>query len=322
MNHIGSAKISTEWRLTMPVSIVTTLYKSEPYINEFLARSLPLMGEADELIFVDDGSPDHSLALARERAMIDPRVVAIELTRNFGHHNAILAGLAYARHDRVFLIDSDLEEAPELLTEFSSIMDASSVDVVFGVHNHSQGSAFRRTTSKLFWRAFNWASDSNTPLDICNVRLMNRRYVDALMSLPEANVFLGGMFYWVGFKQLGVPIERRIMRAKSTYSIRSRISLAVRSMVSFSTAPLKLMFLSGMLISFLSTLLAMYYLALKLLDPAIQLGFTTLIISIWFLSGVIIACLGIIGIYLAYVYTETKRRPRTMVREIFRSEKR
>jgi putative glycosyltransferase len=305
----------------MPVSIVTTLYKSEPYVDEFVARSLALMGDGDELILVDDGSPDHSLELARKHAAIDARIVAIQLTRNFGHHKAILTGLAHARNDRVFLIDSDLEEAPELLTEFSTIMEANSADVVFGVHNHSQGSALRRTTSKFFWRAFNWASDSNTPLDICNVRLMNRRYVDALTSLPESNVFLGGMFYWVGFKQLGVPIERRITRIKSTYSIGARLSLAVRSMVSFSTAPLKLMFWSGMLISLFSSLLAMYYLALKLLYPTIQLGFTTLIISIWFLSGVIIACLGVIGIYLAYMYTETKRRPRTLVREIFRSEK-
>jgi putative glycosyltransferase len=305
----------------MPVSIVTTLYKSEPYIDEFVTRSLRLMEASDELILVDDGSPDHSLELARNHAKIDARIVAIQLTRNFGHHKAILTGLAHARHERVFLIDSDLEEAPELLTEFSNIMEASSADVVFGVHNHSQGSTLRKTTSKFFWRAFNWASDSNTPLDICNVRLMNRRYVDALTSLPESNVFLGGMFYWVGFKQLGVPIERRIMRAKSTYSVRARLSLAVRSMVSFSTAPLKLMFWSGMLISLFSSLLAMYYLVLKLLYPSIQLGFTTLIISIWFLSGVVIACLGVIGIYLAYMYTEIKRRPRTLVREIFRSEK-
>lgn len=305
----------------MPISIVTTLYKSAPFIDEFVARSLALMGEDDELILVDDGSPDNSLDLARSHAVRDPRIAVVELARNFGHHLAILAGLGEARGDQVFFVDSDLEEQPELLTEFRTLMDASGADVIFGVHDHSHGSALRRATSRAFWRCFNWASDADTPLDICNVRLMKRRYVDALLSLPETNVFLGGMFHWVGFKQIAVPIERRIQRETSTYSIRARFALAVRSLVSFSTAPLKAMFLLGVGISSFSIVLATYYAVLRFLNPKIPLGFTTLIISIWFLSGVIVACLGVIGIYLAYIYTEAKRRPRVVVKEVLRSNK-
>lgn len=191
----------------MSTSIVSTLYRSAPYLDEFVARCLALMQDNDELILVDDGSPDELLALAREHAVRDGRIVVVELARNFGHHHAILAGLGQALGDRVF-VDSDLEEAPELLVDFASLMEVGAVDVVFGVHNHSQGSMLRRTTSRLFWFAFNWASDSKTPLNICNVRLMKRGYVDALLSLQEANVFLGGMFHWVGFKQIAIPIER------------------------------------------------------------------------------------------------------------------
>lgn len=279
------------------------------------------MQEKDELVLVDDGSPDESLALAREHAARDTRIVVVELARNFGHHHAILAGLSQALGDRVFFVDSDLEEAPELLVDFASIMEAGGVDVVFGIHNHSQGSLLRRTTSRAFWFVFNWASDAKTPLNICNVRLMKRRYVDALLSLQEANVFLGGMFHWVGFKQLAVPIERNLRRAQSTYSITGRVRLAVRSIAAFSTAPLKGMFLLGTIMSTLAFLLALYFVALKVLDPKIQLGFTSLIISIWFLSGIIIACLGVLGIYLAYVYTETKRRPRVIVRDVFRGDR-
>ena len=278
------------------------------------------MQDKDELVLVDDGSPDESLALAKAHAARDTRIVVVELARNFGHHHAILAGLTQAVGDRVFFVDSDLEEAPELLVDFASIMEAAGVDVVFGIHNHSQGSLLRRTTSRLFWFVFNWASDAKTPLNICNVRLMTRQYVDALLSLQEANVFLGGMFHWVGFKQLAVPIERNLRRAQSTYSIAGRIRLAVRSITAFSTAPLKGMFLLGTVMSTLAFLLALYFATLKVLDPQIQLGFTSLIISIWFLSGIIIACLGVLGIYLAYVYTETKRRPRVIVRDVFRSE--
>ena len=306
----------------MSVSLVTTLYRSGPYVDEFVARCLALMGADDELVLVDDGSPDSSLALARERAAIDSRIIVVELTRNFGHHLAILAGLSLAQGERVFFVDSDLEEAPELLRQFAMVMDGTGADVVFGIHDHTGKSLLRKATSRTFWRLFNWASDSTTPLDICNVRLMTRRYVDALVSLPERNVFLGGMFHWVGFKQIAIPVERHLQRSKSTYSFVSRIALAVRSVVSFSTAPLKAMFMFGMAISTFSFLVAIYYIVLKIIDPAIQLGFTTLIISIWFLSGINVACLGIIGIYLAYTYTETKGRPRVIVREIFRVKKR
>lgn len=302
----------------MSISLVSTLYKSAPFLDEFVARCLALMRIDDELILVDDGSPDNSLSMARQHAARDSRIVVVQLARNFGHHRAILAGLSQARGERVFLVDSDLEEAPELLTEFASVMDASSADVIFGVHDHSHGSLLRKASSRLFWRMFNWASDSATPLNICNVRLMNRRYVDALVSLPEANVFLGGMFHWVGFKQIAIQIERQSRRSKSTYSIAARLSLAARSIVSFSTAPLKAMFLLGIVMSIVSSAVAVYFFVLRMLDPEIQLGFTSLIISIWFLSGAIIACLGVLGIYLAYVYTETKRRPRVIVKEIFK----
>jgi putative glycosyltransferase len=279
------------------------------------------MGPEDELILVDDGSPDNSLALAQARAAIDPRITVVELARNFGHHIAILAGLSQAQGARVFFVDSDLEEAPELLTEFATVMDTNGVDVVFGIHDHSHGSLLRKATSRAFWRFFNWASDNATPLNICNVRLMNRRYVNALASLPESNVFLGGMFHWVGFKQIAIPVERRPRSTDSTYSILARVTLAVRSVISFSTAPLKGMFLLGMIISTFSFLLAVYFVVLKIVNPAIQVGFTALIISIWFLSGIIIACLGVIGIYLAYMYTETKRRPRVVVRDVFKAKK-
>jgi putative glycosyltransferase len=303
----------------MAISIVTTLYKSEPYIDAFVLRTKALMGDHDELIIVDDGSPDDSPEIARRHASNDRRIVLVELSRNFGHHPAILAGLSLTQNDRIFLVDSDLEEEPELLREFSSVMDASGVDVVFGIHDHSQASMSRKLTSKVFWRLFSSMTDTNMPLNICNVRLMNRRYVDALLSLPERNVFLGGMFYWVGFKQIAVPVNRKTRSTASTYSIAARIGLAVRSVVSFSTVPLKAMLWAGAAISTLSLLLAMYYVVLKLLDPNIQLGFTTLIISIWLLSGIIIGCLGVIGVYLAYVYTEIKHRPRTVVREITRT---
>jgi putative glycosyltransferase len=302
----------------MPVSIVSTLYKSAPHLAMFITRCLALMMADDELVLVDDGSPDSSIDIAREFALSDRRITVVQLSRNFGHHRAILAGLGQAVGDRVFFVDSDLEEAPELLREFSVLMEKSGADVVFGIHEHSHGALWRRMTSRIFWRIFNWASETETPLNICNVRLMSRPYVDALLSLPENNVFLGGLFHWVGFVQIAVPIQRSIRNSPTSYSLINRSALAVRSIVSFSNAPLKAMFVLGVVISALSTLLGIYYAIRKIVDPTIQLGFTSLIISMWFLSGVIVACLGVIGIYLAYMYAETKRRPRVVIKEIFR----
>jgi len=304
----------------MTLSIVSTLYKSEPYVDEFVSRCLAAadgLGEPVKLILVDDGSPDNSLALAKERASRDRRIVVVELSRNFGHHRALLAGLDFASGERVFLIDSDLEEAPEVLGEFARVMSETGADVVFGIHDQTAGSLARRMTSSFFWRLFSKLSGTTAPLNICNVRLMSQRYVAALRSLPEANIFLGGLFHWVGYKQIGVPVKRTIRRSASTYSFFDRARMAVRSIVSFSTAPLRAMFYFGALVAGASFLMALYFLVNSLIQPsAVPIGYTSLIISIWFLSGVIIACLGVVGIYMAYIYREAKGRPRVVVRDV------
>jgi len=310
----------------MSISIVSTLYKSEPYIKEFISRSLAAaeaIGQQPELILVDDGSPDGSLAEAKSFAERDRRIIVVELSRNFGHHRALMAGLDYATSDQVFLIDSDLEEAPELLIEFSKIMAETKADVVFGIHDQSQGSLIRRATSKAFWRSFNWLSDTKTPLNICNVRLMTAQYAASLRSLPETNVFLGGLFYWVGYRQIAIPIMREVLRKKSTYSVAARIELALRSIVSFSTTPLKAIFYLGTLISGASFLIAVFFLVKSFIyQDRIPMGYSSLIISIWFLGGIIIACLGVVGIYMAYIYNETKGRPRVVIRGVHRLKER
>ncbi len=300
----------------MLISIVSTLYKSAPFVEEFSKRALAAAGKFGEveLILVDDGSPDESLQIAS--GLADTRISVVELSRNFGHHKALLAGLSLAKGDKIFLIDSDLEEEPELIIEFNRIMDAGNLDVVFGINSQTEGSLLRRVTSALFWRAFNWATDSSTPINICNVRLMRRAYVDALLSLPEKNSFLGGLFHWVGFKQVGVPIQRSLANRKSTYSLRARISTAILAIVSFSTVPLKVMFWSGVFTATASFGMAVYFFISRINHPNTPLGFTAIIISIWFFSGLIIACLGIIGVYLGYMYVETKNRPRVIIKHV------
>ena len=304
------------------LSIVSTLYCSADFVRE-LTRRVTKSAEAVtsnfEIIYVDDGSPDDSLMIALEEAKNDRRISIIELSRNFGHHPAILAGLEAASGTRVFYIDSDLEEAPEYLVEFNRHMDEMECDVVFGIHRHTGGSFMRRISSRLYWRLFNVLSDTKTVPDICNIRLMSRSYVDALLAMSERNVFLGGMFAWPGFRQTSLLVERQMRRTRSTYGWRRRITLFGRSIVSFSTQPLKIVFFLGTTIALVSFASAFAIAVVKIIHPTtIVKGYTALLVSIWLLSGLILMSLGLVGLYVAYVYQEVKGRPRAIVRRLHR----
>lgn len=306
---------------TVPhLSIVSTLYCSSEFIDEFVARCIHAaqqVGHAFEIVLVDDGSPDDSLSRALDHARRDHRIRVIELARNFGHHAAILTGLSYARGEFIFLVDSDLEEDPALLLEFLQKLETQKADVVFGVHAQSAGSFFRRTTSKIFWKFFNTLSESTSPENICNVRIMTRAYVAALLTLPERNLFLGGLFMWPGFRQIPVAIDRRINRKYSTYTLLKRVQLSIKSIVAFSSRPLFLISGLGIFIATTSGMIGLYFIILKLIYPGTILsGFTAIIVSIWFLGGLILGAVGLLGIYLAYVYIETKARPRTIVKQV------
>jgi putative glycosyltransferase len=270
-----------------------------------------------ELLLIDDGSPDASLAKALFLSQNEPRIKVVELSRNFGHHVAMLTGLAHAGGDLIFLLDSDLEEPPELLGSFLENMQRKDADVVFGIHDRSQGSWFHRWSGRTFWKVFNMLSDVKAETNRCAISLMTRQYVEVLCALPERNVSLVGLFAWPGFKQVPVRIERRIRREKSTYTSRKRFSLFARSIVDFSAKPLVAIFYLGLVIAGFAFATALYFIVAKIMDPeAIEAGFTSIIVSIWLVGGIIISVLGILGIYVSRLYLEAKGRPRTIVRKI------
>ncbi len=301
-------------------SIVSTLYRSEPFLYEFIeraTRAVQAESKSYEIILVDDGSPDSCLPMAIAAADRDPRIRVVELSRNFGHHAAILTGLELARGQLIFLVDSDLEEKPELLGTFHSLMLENDCDVVYGYHEQKVGSRLRQVTSGTFWRLFNLLSETHTKENMCHVRLMRRGYLDALLSLQERNIFLGGLYLWPGFSQIAVNIDRTINRTTSTYSIAGRVGLALRSLVAFSTRPLHIIFFVGFLMASLSIVVALGIFMLRLIWQREMLaGFASIIISIWFLGGLIIMFLGVIGLYVSQVYIETKGRPRAIIRRI------
>ena len=304
----------------MRLSIVSTLYYSAPFLDEFVKRCLDSAEKVTsdfELLLIDDGSPDDSLSKAITLAQNEPRIKIIELSRNFGHHAAILTGISHASGDLIFVVNSDLEEPPEFLGTFLEVMRREKADVVFGVHDRSQGSLFHRWSGSMFWLVFNMMSDVRAETNRCAISLMTRQYADVLSALPERNVSVVGLFAWPGFKQVPVPIQRQIRREKSTYTFPKRVSLFARSIIDFSAAPLVAVFYLGLIIAGVAFATALYFAITKIMYPEMILsGFTSIIVSIWLVGGIIIAVLGIVGIYVSQVYIEAKGRPRTIVRRV------
>jgi putative glycosyltransferase len=307
------------------LSVVTTLYRSEAFVDAFWSRMVAAASTftpSFEIIFVDDGSPDDSAAAVRKIVERDARAVLVELSRNFGHHKAIIAGLTHSRGDYVFLIDSDLEEQPEWLLTFHAEMQAKGADVVYGIQTAQTQGFLRSLAGATYYKFFNSLSNTKVAEGACTVRLMRRPYVDALLSVGDRSLWLGASFAWVGFRQVARPVERGLLRAKSTYNLWRSLHVFADAVAWMSRMPLVIVFFSGALISGASFLVGLYYLLRKLLSPEpILVGFASIIISIWFLCGLIILFLGVIGIYLSSVFAEVKRRPLYVVNAVSRSPK-
>ena len=305
----------------MRLSIVTTLYRSSSTIDEFCRRVLaaaePITDDI-ELVVVNDGSPDDSLerALALHRA--DPRVVVVDLARNFGHHKAMMTGLAQATGDLVFLIDSDLEEKPELLTHFHARFAQGDCDVVYGVQHTRRGGWFDRASGALFFSLVDALSDQKIPRNLVTVRLMTRDYVRSLVRHRDREFMIGHLWELTGFRRVALAIEK-LSLSPTTYSFSRRAEMAVKYLTVTSTKLLYLILYAGITIFGLSAAVILYYLFRYFTTGIGVDGYTSLIVSIWFFGGLTTLILGVLGIYLANILSETKRRPYTIVRHVHRA---
>jgi len=308
----------------MKLSIVATLYQSSAHIAEFHAQmsaaAKELVEDDYEIILVNDGSPDNSLDLAIELTQQDKHLTVIDLSRNFGHHKAMMTGLNHTRGERVFLIDSDLEEQPEWLLGFSEELLKKNCDVIYGMQRERKGGWFEQVSGPLFYKAFDVLTGLDLPKNIVTARLMTRRYVDALLQHKDKEVFLAGLWHITGFEQHPQLITKKNTSA-STYNLRRKLSILVNSVTSFSNAPLKAIFYIGLLISFLASLYIAYLVVVKIFFITPLSGWTSLMASIWLLGGMIISFLGVIGIYLSKIFSETKDRPYTTIRQIYGKQK-
>lgn len=304
----------------MQLSVVATLYKSEPYVREFCRRAslaaAQLAGDDYEIVLVNDGSPDNSIKEAIALSEEDGHIVVVDLSRNFGHHKAIMTGLGQAIGERVFLVDSDLEEDPELLIPFAEKMGVDKCDVVYGVQEARKGGRFERWSGRWFYLAFRLLTGFALPVNVVTARLMSRRYVDALLRHDEREVFLAGLWHITGFDQRALAVRKHSSSA-TTYTLRRKLSVFVNSVTSFSNAPLVGIFYIGVIISALAGSYILY-LVVYWMFVATPSGWTSVMASIWLLGGMIISFIGVVGVYLSKIYSETKRRPYTIVRQVYR----
>lgn len=305
----------------MKLSVVTTLFSSAPYIEEFCQRAGEaarlIAGDDYELVLVNDGSPDNSLEIARGIVETDPHTVLIDLSRNFGHHKAMMTGLAASSGERVFLIDSDLEEEPEWLSDFQRRLETEDADVVYGVQANRKGGPLERFTGWGFYRLFRIFTGIPLPDNIVTARLMSRRYVDALLQHRERELLIAGLWIVTGFKQCRQSVKK-LDSSPTTYTFARKLSHLVNAVTSFSSMPLVFTFYAGLTIS-LSALSYISYLVVRYLFIASPPdGYTSLIASIWLFSGLIIFFIGMQGIYTAKIFSEVKQRPYTIVRQVYR----
>jgi putative glycosyltransferase len=303
----------------MRLSIVSTLYGSAPYVEEFCRRATDAARQLTpdfEIVLVNDGSPDRSLETALEIRENNPHVKIVDLARNFGHHKAMMTGVASAKGDLVFLIDSDLEEGPELLSTFYEEMQRQGADVAHGVQRKRKGGWFERLTGEMFYTLFNAIASHPVPRNATTARVMTRRYVDALVQYQERELNIGAIWSYAGFKQIAMPVDKG-HKGTTSYSLRKRLAHLVNAITSFSTAPLVFIFYLGTSISIFAGLFGMYLVIRRLFFGELLQGWPSLIVSIWFLGGVTLLALGTIGVYLAKVFSEVKQRPNTTIRQVY-----
>ena len=297
----------------MKLSAVIACYRDAPAVPimyERLVKVFTEIGCEYEIIFVNDGSPDNAREVLAELAGRDRQVVVINHARAFGSQSAFTSGMQIATGDAVILLDGDLQDPPELITEFVDRW-REGYDGVYGERVKREASPFMRFAYRRFYRVFKRLAYVNVPLDAGDFGLIDRRVVDAMNSLPEKHRFMRGLRAWVGFKQLGVPYVRpERMFGTTTNSLRKNVGWARRAIVSFSYVPLDVItLLAGAVVAF-SALALVVEVVIRVLDPSsAPKGLTTVIVVVLFIGGIQLLCLAIIGTYLAHMYEEVKGRP-------------
>ncbi|MGR6086935.1 MAG: glycosyltransferase family 2 protein [Arcticibacter sp.] len=306
------------------ISVVSPVYKAYDIIPALVSRLkhvLDDIGNSYEIILVDDGCPQNSWSAISEECKKDERVIGVKLSRNFGQHNAITAGLSHATGDWVVVMDCDLQDQPEEIPNlFSKVSEG--YKIVYAVRNERQDAFLKRLSSSMFYRFFSYMTDTKQDARIANFGIYNKTVIDAILSMRDNIRYFPAMAQWVGFSSIGINVNHAPRSAgKSSYNWKSLFKLAMVNIIAFSGKPMYLTIRFGLFIVLISFLIAIYYLYLYLRGDIIVLGYSSLIISIWLLSGTIISILGVIGLYIGGIFEKVKDRPNYIVDTELNSKK-
>ncbi|MFZ5748307.1 MAG: glycosyltransferase family 2 protein [Pseudomonadota bacterium] len=303
------------------LSVVVPCYNEEGCLDLLHARvsaaAQAAVGDAYEIVLVNDGSKDKSWQVMQRLSQADSHVVAINLSRNHGHQLALTAGLDLCAGDEILIIDADLQDPPELLTDMRRTMAEQGADVVYAVRRKRDGeTVFKKATAAIFYRMLDRITDTPIPLDTGDFRLMSRRALDALLSLPEQARFIRGMVAWIGFRQVPFVYDRHERHAgESKYPLSKMLRFALDAVTGFSTAPLRFASHVGLVLTAASALLVLYIVVGWLMGTNVQ-GWTSTMLVVVVLGAVQMFVLGMIGEYLGRLYVESKRRPLYLVADV------
>lgn len=304
------------------LSIVVPCYNEQRALGELCRRlkaACEAAGEGNfEIVLVNDGSRDGTWTTIVELCSLDRRVVGVNLARNHGHQLALSAGLSLCSGRRVFVIDADLQDPPELLPQMMRVMDEGA-DVVYGQRKSRAGeTTFKKSTAALFYRLLRRLTDTSIPLDTGDFRLMRREVVDVLNAMPEQHRFVRGMVSWIGYNQVALPYDRSPrISGRTNYKLGKMISLALDAITGFSTAPLRLGTYAAAWFMGLALILAVYILYSVVFIGAVK-GWASLFLGFLVFSSVQLFCIGLVGEYVGRIYIESKRRPLYVIKEIYR----
>jgi len=296
---------------SIQISVVAPVFNEEILLRDFYKRTAAALKDyAFEILLVDDGSRDTSWQIIAELSQKDPRVKGIGFSRNFGHQAALTAGLEHAAGEAIVLIDSDLQDPPEVIVDMIRKWQEG-FDVVYGMRSERQGETwFKKTTASMFYKLLRKSSRMDIPLETGDFRLMSRAVVQALNQLPERVRFLRGLSSWVGYRQTGIAYKRDKRAAGETkFPFFRMLTFAFDGISSFSSIPLQLASYLGLASTALAFVTLAYSLFIRMFSNEVVKGWTSLMIGIFFMGGIQLLMIGVIGEYIGRIYEEVKRRP-------------
>jgi len=300
------------------ISVVSPIYRAEKIVSELvklLHENLQKITGNYEIILINDNSPDNSWLAVVNECEKDKRVKGIDLSRNFGQHYAITAGLSYAKGEWVVVMDCDLQDRPDEIPNLYTKAQEG-YDSVFAQRIERQDSFFKQLFSKIFYALFSYLTDTKQDSTVANFGIYNRKVVDAILTMKDSIRFFPTMVQWVGFRKFYLPVQHaERYEGKTSYNFKRMIHLALENIIAFSDKPVRLTVKIGFIISVLSFLLALYNIFAHFMGIIQVEGFTTTVFSIWFVGGLVLVVLGVVGLYVGKTFENVKQRPAFIVQD-------